>query len=127
MKLFITGSESFIGGRLWELAEEAGHELSGMDVVPPRRPGAVQADLRSPGLANAIPEGAAIIHLAALSTDNQCKADPLGAMSVNLSGTIELAQAALKKQVRQFLFASSEWVYGEVANDDIQREEQSID
>ena len=33
MKIFITGSESFIGAVLWDLCVKAGHEVSGIDVV----------------------------------------------------------------------------------------------
>lgn len=127
MKLFITGSESFIGSRLWDLAQQAGHEVTGMDVVAARKAGAVCADLREPDLARHIPSDCAIIHLAALSTDGQCKTDPLQAMAVNIGGTVALAQAARQRNCQQFLFASSEWVYGEVANDGVQTEDQPID
>src|SRR5580692_1150448 len=98
MKIFITGSESFIGAVLWDLCEKAGHEVSGIDVAPSSRPGVARADLRDPHLEEHLPEGATVIHLAAVSTDPLCKANPSEALDINLTGTLRLAQAALRKK-----------------------------
>ena len=127
MKIFITGSESFIGGYLWKQLAAAGHELSGIDAAPPTRAGTVQMDLRDPALAEQIPHGATVIHLAAVSTDSLCKADPLSGLDVNISGTLNLARAAVLRDAAQFVFASTEWVYGDVGNDAVQTEDQPID
>lgn len=127
MKIFITGSESFIGGYLWKQLAEAGHELSGIDAAPPTRAGAVQMDLRDANLSEQIPEGATVIHLAAVSTDSLCKADPLSGFDINISGTLNLARAAALRGASQFIFASTEWVYGDVSNDAVQTEDQPID
>jgi nucleoside-diphosphate-sugar epimerase len=127
MRVFITGSESFIGSALWDMLLSRGHELSGMDVAAPRRRDAVQLDLRDPNLAERIPENATIIHLAAVSTDQLCKANPTEALDINITGTLRLAQAALKRYCTQFIFASTEWVYGDVANNEIQTEDTPID
>ena len=127
MEIFMTGSESFIGSVLWDQCLRAGHKVSGIDVAPSRRPDVAQVDLRDPHLEEHLPEGATVIHLAALSTDSLCKANPLEALDVNLTGTLRLAQAALRKKCPQFLFASSEWVYGDVANNEIQKEDRPID
>jgi len=127
MKIFLTGSESFIGKVLWDLLVKAGHEVSGVDLSPPGRSGGIQADLRDPRLGEHIPEGAVVIHLAAISTDPLCKADPLNALDINISGTLNVARACIQKNVAQLLFASTEWVYGDVANDEIQTEESIID
>lgn len=127
MKIFITGGESFVGGRLWEMLDARGHEVTGMDVVPSRRPGCRQLDLRDPALVDAIPEGATVVHLAAVSTDPLCRADPLASFDVNITGTIRVAQAALARRCTQVVFASTEWVYGDVANDGAQLEDDPID
>jgi nucleoside-diphosphate-sugar epimerase len=58
-----------------------------------------------------VPDGATIIHLAAVSTDASCKADPLEALDANVAGTINVAKAAKARNCRQFIFASTEWVY----------------
>jgi nucleoside-diphosphate-sugar epimerase len=127
MNLFITGSESFIGTALWDACLRRGHRVSGLDAAEPRREGAVQLDLRDPALERHIPDNATIIHLAAVSTDQLCKANPLEALDINLTGTLRLAQAALKRGCTQFVFASTEWVYGDVANNEIQTETTPID
>ena len=127
MKIFITGSESFIGKVLWEMLTDAGHEVSGVDVASPSHPAAAQMDLRDERLGDCIPEGATVIHLAAVSTDSLCKADPLTALDININGTLQVARACLRRNAAQLLFASSEWVYGDVANDEIQTEESAID
>ena len=127
MKIFITGSESFIGGFLWKTLSAAGHELFGVDLAPPTRVGGVQMDLQNPALADQIPQSAAVIHLAAVSTDPLCKSDPLAAFAANISGTINVAQAAVARGASQFIFASTEWVYGDVGNGGTQPEELPID
>jgi nucleoside-diphosphate-sugar epimerase len=127
MKVFITGGESFVGARLWEILEASGHEVSGIDAVPSRRPGCRRVDLRDAALADAIPEGATVVHLAAISTDPLCRANPLESLDVNITGTIRVAQAAIARGCPQLVFASTEWVYGDVANDGVQLEDDPID
>ena len=127
MDVFVTGGESFVGRVLWGALEQAGHTVTGIDAVPSTRPGCRRLDLRDPGLADAIPEGSVIVHLAAVSTDPACRANPLEAFDVNLTGTLRLAQAAVARTCRQFIFASTEWVYGDVAGDGLQVEDQAID
>ena len=127
MNVFVTGGESFVGRVLWEALEAAGHSVTGIDTVASSRPACRRMDLRDPGLADAIPDDAAIIPLAAVSTDPLCRANPLESLDVNVTGTLRLAQAAVARHCRQFLFASTEWVYGDVPNDGVQLEDQPLD
>ena len=127
MKVFVTGGESFVGSHLWKLLENSGHEVSGIDVVPSSRPTCRKLDLRDAALADVIPDGATVVHLAAVSTDPACRADPLGAFDVNIGGTINVARAALARKCPQLIFASTEWVYGDVANEGVQLEDDAID
>jgi UDP-glucose 4-epimerase len=85
-------------------------------------------DIQDPLVARSIPEGAdALIHLAAISRDKDCRENPSSAFAVNVGGTLNLIGAAARRLTRQFVFASSEWVYGEVANNGVQTEESVID
>lgn len=127
MKVFITGSESFIGSALWTLLEAEGYELSGIDVAGKVRPGSTSMDLRDPDLEAVIPVGARVIHLAALSTDSMCSANQQDALGVNVGGTVNLIGAAIRRRCPQFVFASTEWVYGDVENDGIQLESDQLD
>ena len=87
----------------------------------------MQGDILDPAVADAIPEGATVVHLAAISRDPDCRADPKRAFDVNVGGTLNLAAAAKRRKAAQFIFASSEWVYGDVRNDEVQVESQPID
>ena len=128
MTVVITGSESFIGKELKDRCRSAGIQFVGIDLAPSDDPDHVQLDIRSPQVAEAIPQDAeALIHLAAISRDQDCRADPYLALDVNVQGTLNLIRAARECGVRQFVFASSEWVYGQVANNAVQTEDQAID
>lgn len=127
MKVFITGSESFIGSVLWERLESNGYQVSGMDVSANVRTGSVSMDLRDPDLHRIVPENAKIVHLAALSTDSICAANQQEALGVNIGGTVNLVNASIRRQCPEFVFASTEWVYGDVENDETQRETDILD
>lgn len=127
MKVVITGSQSFIGKVLETTLKAQGHEVFGVDSVAADGANSIAADIRDPSLADRLPEMDAMIHLAAISREPDCAADPRLAFDVNVTGTANLLMAARKRNARQVVFASSEWVYGDVANDAVQSEETVID
>lgn len=53
-----------------------------------------------------------IIHLSAVSTDKLFNSDPIGSFNNNLSSTLNLLSFASQKKCKNFIFASSEWGYG---------------
>ncbi len=125
MNLFVTGASSFVGKVFVAAAKRAGHSVVGVDIAP--GPGVTPADIRSPDIVECIPEGTdAVIHLAAISRDKDCKANPTLAMDVNVMGTLNLVEKAKQRGVRQFVFASSEWVYGDAKPLEVQRETQAV-
>jgi nucleoside-diphosphate-sugar epimerase len=128
MKLFVTGINSFIGSRLADLARQNGHDVFGADVTPSTNSQFYQIDIRDPKLAAIIPDQTdAIIHLAAISRDPDCRANPKESFDINIQGTLNLIDATRAKSVAQFIFASSEWVYGSVSNEKKQLEDDAID
>jgi nucleoside-diphosphate-sugar epimerase len=128
MKIFVTGSESFIGKVLLDQCGKNGVAAFGVDLNAVRAADRAPADIRSLDVADLIPEGTdAIVHLAAISRDADCRTNPRLAYDVNVMGTVNLLEAAKARGVKQIVFASSEWVYGEVANQEIQREDRPID
>ncbi|HYR89072.1 MAG TPA: NAD(P)-dependent oxidoreductase [Terriglobia bacterium] len=128
MKLVLTGSESFIGKALKRQCQEEGVETFGIDVAPSQESNHRQMSICSPEIAQAIPRDAdALVHLAAVSTEKACRADARVAFDVNVGGTINLVRAAQARGIKQFIFASTEWVYGEVGNSDTQTEDSPID
>lgn len=128
MRIVIVGSESFVGRELKKQARERGIEVTGLDSIKGNDPMMTVADIREPSVVDAIPEGAdAIVLLAAISRDGDCKRDPVGAFDVNVKGVLNLIAAAQAKKVKQFIFASSEWVYGNAKPGESQREDDVLD
>lgn len=103
-------------------------QFAGVDAEPTEHKNCQQADIRSPEIADVIPEGAdAIVHLAAISRHGDCRDDPATAFNVNVGGTLNLIEAAKTRHVKQFIFASSEWVYDGVPGEEVCTEETVID
>ena len=128
MKVVVTGSESFIGKELKRHALAKGIGWTGIDLTGPESPDHHRLDIRSPEIAAAIPENAdAVIHLAAVSQTRDCRNDPELAFDVNVGGTLNLIRAARERKVRQFIFASTEWVYGEAVQGKLQREDEPLE
>ena len=114
MKIVITGSESFIGRELIAQLRQAGAEVVGFDLV--EKPSSDyefhRADVRAPQFADELPEGVdAIVHLAALSRDPDCRGRAYECFDANVMGSLNVMNAAAKKNAKQLIFASSEWVY----------------
>jgi nucleoside-diphosphate-sugar epimerase len=125
--LFITGAESFIGRALIARCKKDGIAFVGTDARVPAGSATLQSDIRDPAIAELMPKGATIVHLAAISRDSDCRSDPRLAFEVNVGGTATMLSAAMRRQAAQFVFASSEWVYGEVTGGSVQTENQAID
>lgn len=124
--LFITGAESFVGKRLLRHCADLGVKYQGVDIVASEDPNISQMDICDTNLSKIIPEGAIVVHLAAVSRDSDCAANPTLANKINIEGTLNLLRSAQKQNAGQMIFASSEWVYGQVSNDDEQRESDDL-
>ena len=111
MRLLITGAASFVGLELIKQCQQTGIEFVGLDATT-ASPGTIEADIRDPHLSNLIPDGIdAVVHLAAISRDLDCRRDPVQCYDVNVAGTVNVFEACRAKGARQFIFASTEWVY----------------
>ena len=74
----------------------------------------IKGDIRDLGLLVKASAGADFIfHLAALPSVNRSVKDPVESNSVNVSGTLNVFQAAVKNRVKRVVFASSSSVYGD--------------
>ena len=111
--LFITGSESFIGKKLIEICQKNKIRYFGIDVNAKNKSNSKKIDIRDKNLFKYIPYNSTIIHLAAISNNKDCDSKPYLCIDVNVNGTLNLIRAAKKKLVKTFIFASSEWVYGD--------------
>lgn len=111
-RLFITGSESYVGKQLIHRCRANGIPYIGIDQVPPSQPDCHQADLRDPALGDLLtPKVDTVVHLAAISRDHDCAAAVTDCFDVNVGGTLNLLHTAQKAGSEQFIFASTEWVY----------------
>ena len=125
MKILITGANGFIGKRLMQYFNVKNHEVSGLDIES--RQNVKACDITQDDLAAFIPADTdVVIHLAALSRDKDCSKNALQTNQVNVYGTQKLVEAAFKKQVGQFIFASTEWVYDSFSDSHFKTEEDSI-
>ena len=125
MRVLVAGDRGYIGAILVPFVRAAGHEVDGLDL------GLYEGCDLGPG-----PEGGyagprdyrdvtaaelagydAVICLAALSNDPLGDLNPGATVSVNLDGTMHLAEAAKAAGVGRFLFASSCSLYGAAGSD----------
>lgn len=120
MKVFITGSDGFIGSEVISQCKKQGIEVVGADLKS-------GFDIRSKEIAASIPEEVdAIIHLAGLSNDTVCKNKGYECFDMNVLGTLNLMEAAAKRRAKQFIFASTEWVYDNCTAEEMKNEESII-
>jgi nucleoside-diphosphate-sugar epimerase len=130
MKIIITGSESFVARELIAQCLVRGIEVFGFDFgkTSDLAYEFKKGDIGDPNIGDIFPEGAdAIIHLAALSRDQDCAGKPYECFMTNVMGTLNLMRAAQAKGVKQFIFASSEWVYEKFIGNEEKDEESFID
>ena len=120
MKLFITGSDGFIGKELISQCKKQKIKIVGADI----RSG---FDIRSKDIIKRIPKNIdAIVHLAGLSSDTLCKNKGYETFDINVLGTLNLMEAAAARGAKQFIFASTEWVYDNCTVKDKKTEESLI-
>ena len=112
MTIFITGANSFIGSEVLRNFRERNVAYSGVDLSPSDDGACEIGDIRDPDISDLIPEGVdAIVHLAALSRAADCRDKARECFDINVMGTLNMMDAAQKRNAGQFIFASSEWVY----------------
>lgn len=119
MKILITGAKGFVGKELVSQCKTKGIEVLEFDLP--------EFDTRKKEIVDMIPENIdAIIHLAALSRDPDCKNKGYECFENNVMATLNLMNAVEAKKAKQFIFASSEWVYDNCSENEIKTEESVI-
>ena len=113
--ILVTGANSFVGKYLIKELENNKIKYIGVDLNIKNNRNLKKIDIRDKKLAKYINSNTTIIHLAAISTDKLCENNPSLAFDVNINGTINLINIANAKKVKKFIFASTEWVYGNLA------------
>jgi nucleoside-diphosphate-sugar epimerase len=129
MRVLVAGDRGYIGAVMVPLLSAAGHDVEGLDLglyegcdlgpAPLFASGAATravCDMRDV-TAGQLAGYDAVVCLAALSNDPLGDLNPGATISVNLDGTMRLAEAAKAAGVGRFLFASSCSLYGAAGSD----------
>ena len=112
MKICVTGGSGFIGSHLVQKLLDKGYDVSVLDLRKP-----VQdvewhrKDIRD-DLGNIFSNFNLVFHLAALANARKSSEDPKLCHDINIKGTLNVLNAALKGDVERVLLASSSWVCG---------------
>ncbi len=124
MKILITGGAGFLGAWIAKRLLAAGHQVRIFDRSSNRSlvqeivgEAAAEVEWQEGDIANADQVNRAcegcdsIAHLAALLTP-ACRADPFRGLSVNVTGTLNVFEAARSGKARTVVYASSAGVFG---------------
>ena len=131
----VTGAAGFIGSNLVEALLAAGQQVIGLDNFATGHRGnldevraavgderwsrfeLIEADIRDRDACARAVEGAEIVlHQAALGSVPRSMADPLTSHDVNVTGFVNLLDAARLAGVRRFVYAASSSTYGDEPN-----------
>jgi UDP-N-acetylglucosamine 4-epimerase len=128
----VTGAAGFIGSNLVECLLRAGQDVVGLDNFAtgyqrnldeaaagsdPGRLRVLHADIRDRSACDAAVEGVDIVlHQAALGSVPRSLADPLTSHDTNVTGFINVLEAARRAGVRRFVYAASSSTYGDEPN-----------
>lgn len=118
MKILVTGACGYKGSVLVPKLLQAGHDVVGFDAMwfgnfLPAHPAlsVVQGDVRS--MDDGLLEGVdAIIHLSSVANDPCADLDPQLTWEISCLATMQLADRAVRRGIKRFIYASSGSVYG---------------
>lgn len=126
MKVLVTGADGFIGSHLTEMLVAGGYDVRALalynsfnnwgwleEVGCKKDIEVVSGDVRDPFFCEKIMEGIdTVYHLAALIAIPYSYVAPQSYIETNVTGTLNICQAAMKHKVRRVLHTSTSEVYG---------------
>jgi nucleoside-diphosphate-sugar epimerase len=117
-RVVITGVAGFIGSNLAYGLLSQGYQVIGIDDLSsglqeqvPEGVEFEQLDIRSPELISRFRPGDIVFHLGAKSSVSDAQSDPVAAASVNVVGTVNVFDAALKAGVEKVIYAETSAIY----------------
>ena len=112
--LLVTGSSGFIGSYVAEDALKHGYYVKGLDLKENENAAIefVKGDIRDKvAVSNATDSVDFVIHLAAVTSVVEFEKDPVECFDINVSGFLNVLNAAHRNGVKKVLYASSAAVY----------------
>lgn len=127
MKVLVTGGAGFIGSHTVERLLAAGHDVTVLDdlstgsranlAAVERDVELLVGDIADPAAVTRAAAGCeVVVHLAAVASVEASVRDPLRTNRTNLTGTINVFDAAARAGARRVVYASSAAVYGEAVD-----------
>lgn len=117
-KILVTGVAGFIGSNLGKKLVDSGYSVIGVDNLSQGTreniPAGIefhQLDVRSKEIYPLFPGVDAVFHLAAKNCLSDCLQDPLATSDINVTGTVNVLEAARRGKVRKFVYADSSAEY----------------
>ena len=115
MRSIVTGGSGFIGSHVVDKLFDAGHEVIVLDHrVEPHRSDVEFNDVDIIDFASVLDATKGcdyIFHLAAMSNVNHVYEKPVYSVQLNVTGTVNVLEAAKQNNCKRVIFASTVWVY----------------
>ncbi len=115
MRCIVTGGSGFIGSHVVDKLMSAGHEVIVLDYgVKPHRHDVDFANIDIVNYSSVLEatKGADyVFHLAAMSNVNHAFEKPVYTVELNVTGTVNILEAARQNKAKRVIFASTVWVY----------------
>jgi UDP-glucose 4-epimerase len=124
--ILLTGSESFVASFLIKKLKKK-YNIIGIDFLKKSKNTKFRIDITKDLIKKFnIAKIDYIVHLASISRDQDCAKDPIKCFKTNVIGTLNLIRLANIKKVKNFIFASTQWVYDYSSNNEIKNNNSLI-
>jgi UDP-glucose 4-epimerase len=121
-KVAITGGAGFVGSNLGSMLHQKGYDVLLLDdlsfgnIDNLKKNGETfgtfrKIDIRTSELKNYFSDVDYVFHLAGISTLPVCQSEPVNSIDVNVTGTVNVLEAARQSNVKRVIFASTAGVY----------------
>lgn len=118
MRILITGIAGFIGSNLAEYLLAQGYEVIGIDNLSygirkqiPEKVQFHKLDIRTRKIYPIFKKIDYVFHLAAKNCISDCQADPVETADINVTGTVNVFEAARRANVKKVIYAESSAIY----------------
>lgn len=114
MKILVTGSSGHLGEALMRMFGDTGHAAAGLDIKPGPYTGQIGSITDSDFVETCVRGVDAVIHAATLHKPHVVTHSRQDFIDVNITGTLNLLEAAHKHRVGAFIFTSTTSAFGHV-------------